>query len=256
MATTKKQFLNRIHKHDIKVKVRDQTTTIISHADFEKKLDMMTDKLPKLKTDTFEILEALYRAEEFEEVTRHYGTDAEEHFGFTVREYDDTIEWVQINFEYIPNIIFCAATRCRNETIDFDKMIVYKDSSKNFCVLNVEMLEELHNLFVDVMGYCRDVLNDHHINDTRFFYVYSNDDDLKTWIVPARDIEVLCEGLSKQSSFEIEDDGFTLSFETIPLAFLEKEEFIKESDRCKLMHLSEAIRRIMIDYFMSKDNDK
>lgn len=253
MATTKKQFLNRIHKHDIKIN-RGQTTIIISHADFEKKLGMMTDKLPGFKRNTFEILEALYRAEEFEEFTRHYGTDAEEHFGYTTREFDD-IDWIRNNFECIPNLIFCTATRCRNEKFDFDKMIAHQDSSKNICVLNVEMLEELHNLFVDVIGYCKDLLRDHHINDTRFFYVYSNDDDLKSLIVPSRDIEILCEGLSKQSSFEIEDDGFTLSFETIPLAFLEKEEFLKESDRCKLMHLSEAIRRIMIDYFIKHNNE-
>jgi hypothetical protein len=254
MATTKKQNIQQnLHRHDIKIKIPYEGNTTISHTDFKKKLDMMTDKLPEFKTNTFDVLEALYRAEEFEEFTRHYGTDAEEHFGYTEREFDD-IDWIRNNFECIPNLIFCAATRCRNESFDFDKMIVHH--SKNICVLNVEMFEELHNLFVDVMGYCKDLLRDHHINDTHFFYVYSNDDDLKTLIVPSRDIEVLCEGLSKKSSFEIEDDGFTLSFETIPLAFLEKEEFLEKSDRCKLMHLSEAIRRIMIDYFMSKDNDK
>lgn len=256
MATTKKQNIQQnLHRHDIKIKIPYEGNTTISHTDFEKKLDMVVDKLPVFKMDTLEVLEALYRAEEFEEFTRHYGTDAEEHFGYTTREFDD-IDWIRNNFECIPSLIFCAATRCRNEEFDFDKMIVYSDSSKNFCVLNVEMLEELHDLFVNVIGYCKDILRDHHINDTRFFYVYSNDDDLKNWIVPAREIEIICEGLSKQSCFEIEDDGLTLSFETIPLAFLEKEEFLEKSDRYKLSHLSEAIRRIMIDYFMSKDNDK
>ena len=254
MATTKNQINRRLHKHDVKIKTRSQSM-IISHNDFKKKLDMMTDKLPEFKAETFEILEALYRAEEFEEFTRHYGTNAEEHFGYTEREFDD-IDWIRNNFECIPNLIFCTATRCRNEKFDFDKMIAYQDSSKNVCVLNVEMLEELHDLFVDVIGYCKDLLRDHHINDTHFFYVYSNDDDLKSLIVPSRDIEVLCKGLSKQSCFEIEDDGFTLSLETIPLAFLDQREFLKESDKCKLTHLSEAIKRIMIDYFVSKDEDE
>ena len=249
MATTKKN-------NKIKIKTRCQTKNI-SYADFEKKLDMMIDELPVFKTDTLEALEALYRAEEFEAVTRYCANLKEQHFGYTVvREYDDTIEWIRINFECIPKSIFCAATRCKKFHFDFDKMVVHQDSSKNICVLNVEMFEELHNIFVDVIEYCKHYLSAHHINDTRYFYVYSkNDDELKTWIVPERELEMLCEGLSKQDCFEIEDNGFTLSFEKIPLAFFEREEFRESNNRYKITHLSEAIKRIMIDYFMSKDNE-
>lgn len=255
MATTREDLQKRIHKHDVTISYKNVTSTI-RHSDFTIKLGLANEEeLPVFEKDTLEVLETLYRAETLEEETRHYGTDQEEHFGYTSRELDE-IEWVKINFNEIPNLIFSTATQCRNETFDFDKMVVSTDGTN--CVLNVELLEELHTMFDKVIGFCRDFLEDRHISMPHYFYAYStHHNDGRMWIVPVKEVmNVFGDYVANQDYFEIEDDGFTISFETIPLALFEKEEFIKESDKYKLVHLSEAIRRIMIDYFMpDKDNN-
>ena len=254
MATTKQDLLERIHKHDVKVSYNKDTASTIRKSDFTTKLGLVIEELPVFEKDTLEVLETLYRAEILEDETRHYGTDNEEHFGFSVMEFDD-VEWVQINFNEIPSIIFATATHCHNETFDFNKLVVANDGTN--CVLNVEMLEELHSMFVNVIGFCRDFLEDRHINTPYYFYAYStHHNDWNMWIVPAKEIRsVFGDDVVKQDYFEIEDDGFAISFEKIPLSLFEKEEFLKESDRYKLVHLSEAVKRIMIDYFMSPDKD-
>ena len=253
MATTKEQLLERIHRHDVKVSYKDTTSTI-RHFDFTMKLGLAIEELPVFEKDTLEVLEALYRAEILEKETRHYGTDNEEHFGYTTRDSGD-IEWVQINFNELPSLIFATATQCRNEAFDFNKLIVSTDGTN--CVLNVEMLEELHNMFQCVIGFCTDFLDDRHINAAHYFYVYpKNVADGKMWIVSAKEISyVLGDDIVKQDYFEIEDDGLTLAFDKISLSLFERDEFIKDNDEYKLVHFSEAIRRIMIDYFVpDKDN--
>lgn len=254
MATTKQDLLERIHKHDVKVSYNKDTTSTISKSDFTTKLGLAIEELPVFEKNTLEVLETLYHAETLEEETRHYGTDNEEHFGYTTMETDD-IEWVQINFNRFPNLIFSTATQCKNETFDFNKLVVANDGTN--CVLNAEMLEELHSMFVNVIGFCRDFLEDRHINTPRYFYAYSTHyNDGNMWIVPAKEIEyVFGDDVVKQDYFEIEDDGFAISFEKINLVLFVKEEFLKENDKYKLIHLSEAVKRIMIDYFMSPDKD-
>ena len=253
MATTREDLQKRIHKHDVKVSY-ENTTSTIRHFDFTMKLGLAIEELPVFEKDTLEVLETLYRAETLEEETRHYGTDAEEHFGYTAKELDD-IEWLEINFNEIPNLIFATATQCHNETFDFNKLVVSTDGTN--CVLNVELLEELHTMFVNVIGFCRDFLDDRHISMPHYFYVYpKNNADGKMWIVSAKEIcYVLGDDIVKQDYFEIEDDGLTLSFDKISLSLFERDEFIKDNDEYKLVHFSEAIRRIMIDYFIpDKDN--
>lgn len=256
MATIKEQLLERIHKHDVKVSY-ENTTSTIRKSDFMMKLGLTIEELPVFEKDTLEVLETLYRAEILEEETRHYGTDAEEHFGYTAKELDD-IEWIEINFNEIPNLIFCTATamQCRNEAFDFNKLVVSTDG--NVAVLNVELLEELHTMFVNVLYFCRDFLEDRHISMPHYFYVYpKNNADVKMWIASAKEISyVLGDDIVKQDYFEIEDDGLTLSFDKISLSLFERDEFIKDNDKYKLVHFSEAIRRIMIDYFIpDKDNN-
>lgn len=254
MATTREDLQKRIHKHNVKISY-DNVSSSIRHFDFVMKLGLAIDELPVFEKDTLEVLETLYRAEILEEETRHYGTDAEEHFGYTTME-TDNVEWVKINFNELPNLIFCTATQCRNEVFDFDKLVV--SVSDGTCVLNVEILEELHTMFVNVIGFCRDFLEDRHINMPHYFYAYSTHyNDGNMWIVPAKEIGyVLGDDVVKQDYFEIEDDGFTISFEKISLPLFEQEEFLKESDKYKLVHFSEAIRRIMIDYFTSDKANK
>ena len=254
MATTREDLQKRIHKHDVKISYKNETSTI-RHFDFVMKLGLAIEELPVFEKDTLEVLETLYRAETAEETTRHYGTDAEEHFGYTTMESDD-VEWVKINFNEFPNLIFCTATQCHNEAFDFNKLVVSSDGTN--CVLNVEELEELHTMFVNVIGFCRDFLEDRHINMPHYFYAYSTHyNDGNMWIVPAKEIGyVLGDDVVKQDYFEIEDDGFTISFEKISLSLFEHEEFLQESDKYKLVHFSEAIRRIMIDYFASDKANK
>lgn len=252
MATAREDLFKRINKHNVKVSYKNVTSTI-RQSEFTMKLGLANnDALPIFEKDTLEVLETLYRAEALEEETRQYGTDYEEHFGYTTRELAD-IEWVRDNFNEIPSLIFATATQCRNEAFDFDALVVSDDGIN--CVLSVERLEELHSMFHAVICFCRDFLEDRHINTPHYFYAYStHHNDGNMWIVPAKEIGyVFGDDVVKQDYFEIEDDGFAISFEKISLSLFEQGEFLKESDKYKLVHLSEAIRRIMIDYFMSDE---
>lgn len=242
-ATKLAELHASVHKHDVKITIGENTTTIPAREWRDKIESAEAMLMPEKLTNSVATAISTYGlARQGDELTETNSNES--HFGFTMVPVA-VVNEITLIFNYIDKMIFFSSTNGDNEKFNIKNIIKSLVGDEENCIVHVKDMESLNWLFKRVQFFCSDLIKDQGYNDIPEFYdvMLLGKGGVKYWIVPANYVTAI---FNTTDDIIIEDDGLKITFEKrIPAAG----EIFYEDDEYSVVSVHDAIKNIMTDYF-------